>query len=75
MAKNMTVNIVGTECAPEYEDKFNKWYNEVHIPLVLKAKELKKVTRYRLMGDNKEHAKYLAVYEYESQDTHCGAEQ
>ncbi len=24
-------------CAPELEDEFNTWYNEVHMPLVMKV--------------------------------------
>jgi antibiotic biosynthesis monooxygenase (ABM) superfamily enzyme len=65
MSKNRVLNIVATECLPEYEDRFNKWYNEVHIPMLLKYKGLVKVGRYRLMGEGDEHARYLAIYEFE----------
>ena len=64
MAKMRILNIVGTDC-PKSEAKFNKWYNEVHIPLLFKYRGLKKVTRYQLMPDNKAQAKYLAIYEYD----------
>ncbi len=64
MAKARILNIVGTEC-PKDEAKFNKWYNEVHIPLLFKYKGLKKVTRYQLMGEGRGGAKYLAIYEYD----------
>ena len=71
MAKAMIMTIVATECSAEKEAEFNKWYNEVHIPLLFKFKGNKKVTRYKLvgvMGENKDQAKYLACYEYESQE-------
>jgi uncharacterized protein (TIGR02118 family) len=61
-------NIVATECRPEDEAKFNKWYNEVHIPLILKYKGIKRAGRYRQLGDNKEQPKYLAFYEFESKE-------
>jgi antibiotic biosynthesis monooxygenase (ABM) superfamily enzyme len=32
MADEIVVNIIETKCQPEDEEKFNKWYNEVHIP-------------------------------------------
>jgi hypothetical protein len=68
MAKARIMNIVATECAPKNETKFNKWYNEVHIPMLFKYKGLKKVTRYQMIGDNKEQAKYLAIYEYDTKE-------
>ncbi len=67
MAKMRILNIVATECAKN-EAKFNKWYNEVHIPLLFKYTGLKKVTRYQLMREGQGQAKYLAIYEYDDKD-------
>ena len=64
MAKARILNIVATEC-PKNEAKFNRWYNEVHIPLLFKYKGLKKVTRYQLMSPGQGPAKFLAIYEYD----------
>ena len=50
MADKPVINIVGTRCQPDDDAKFNKWYNEVHIPMLLKCKELKGVTRYKIAG-------------------------
>ncbi len=66
MAKTRVINIVATECAPENDAKFNKWYNEVHIPMLMKYKGIKKVTRYRFIEENAPRPKFLAVYEYDS---------
>jgi uncharacterized protein (TIGR02118 family) len=69
MAKARMLNIVATESPPRNDAKFNKWYNEVHIPLLFKYRGLKKVTRYQLMGNGgSQTAKYLAIYEYDSKD-------
>ena len=68
MGSESILNIVATECRPEYEEKFNKWYNEVHIPLMLKYKGIKKVSRYQQKGENKECPTYLAFYEFESKE-------
>jgi heme-degrading monooxygenase HmoA len=68
MAKTRVLNIVATECPPKNVVKFNKWYDEVHIPMLFKFKGMKKVTRYRIMEDNKEKARYLAVYEFETKE-------
>jgi antibiotic biosynthesis monooxygenase (ABM) superfamily enzyme len=68
MAKARFLNLVGTECVSGDEVNFNKWYNEVHIPMLLKYKGLKKVTRYKLAGDAGGQAPYLAVYEYDNKE-------
>jgi uncharacterized protein (TIGR02118 family) len=69
MSKARILNIVATESPPGQEAKFNKWYNEIHVPLLFKYKGLKKVTRYQIMGKGGgQGATYLAIYEYDSED-------
>jgi hypothetical protein len=68
MAGSRTLNIVATECDPKDTVKFNQWYDEVHIPMLLKCRDLKKVTRYRMIDPDKEKAKFLAIYEFESKE-------
>jgi uncharacterized protein (TIGR02118 family) len=63
MANKKVINIVTTTCQPADEDRFNKWYNEVHIPLIRKYKGVKRVARYKVTGDK---VQYLAVYHYDS---------
>jgi uncharacterized protein (TIGR02118 family) len=65
MAKARIINIVATQCTPENDAKFNKWYNEVHIPMLMKFKGMKKVTRYRIID---EKPRFLAVYEYDTKE-------
>ena len=61
------IYIVATQCQPETEVKFNRWYNEVHIPLLFKFQGLKEVTRYRLMKELEPSPRYLAIYQFEEQ--------
>jgi hypothetical protein len=68
------LTIVATECPADIEDKFNEWYNEVHVPMLLKYKGLKKSCRYRLMGESQGQAKYLAFYEFENEQDQAGLE-
>ena len=58
--------IMAANCQLEAEAKFNKWYEEVHIPNVMKFKGLKKATRYHITIDSEEYPKYLVAYEFES---------
>jgi len=68
MPNDLALNIVASDCSTEKEAAFNKWYNEVHIPLLFKYKGMKRVTRYQLIGESKEQARYLACYEFESKE-------
>ena len=68
MAKDRVLNIVATECPPENDAKFNKWYDEVHIPMLMKYKGIKKVTRYKIIDEKADKPGYLAVYEFDTKE-------
>ena len=67
MANKSLINVVATECQPEVEEKFNKWYDEIHIPLLFKFKGMRRVTRYKLLKEAGGNPSYLAIYEFENQ--------
>jgi hypothetical protein len=67
MPDSTILSIVAADCSPDIEDKFNQWYNEVHIPMLFPFKGLKKASRYQLAGENKGPVKYLAFYEFENE--------
>jgi hypothetical protein len=69
METGRVINIVASECQPDQEIKFNKWYNEIHIPMLLKLTGLVGVTRYKLAGDANGQAKYLAIYKFKDQSS------
>jgi len=48
MAKPRFIYQVMIKCAPELEAEFNKWYNEVHMPLVMQGGMMKAATRYKV---------------------------
>jgi uncharacterized protein (TIGR02118 family) len=66
MAKARILNIVATECTAKNDAKFNKWYNEVHIPMLMKYKGIKKVTRYKIIDEKADKPRYIAIYEYDT---------
>ncbi len=61
------INMVMVDCRPEVEAAYNAWYDNVHIPMLLKYKGMVRVTRYRLLKGPDGHAKYLTVYEFKDQ--------
>jgi uncharacterized protein (TIGR02118 family) len=66
MADQQVINIIETECQPKDAEKFNKWYNEVHIPMLLKAKGCTGVTRYQIEVEPGKSPRFFAIYKYKS---------
>ena len=64
METKSVIHIVGTECPPEMEGRFDTWYSERHVPDLLKFQGLKKVTRYRNLHADGEYPKFLTIYEF-----------
>jgi len=60
--------IVANEPAAGREDEYNEWYSGRHIPMMFRFRGLKKASRYRLSGEDKESSKYLAIYEFDSKE-------
>jgi uncharacterized protein (TIGR02118 family) len=64
MAKTPIINIVTTQCQLQDEAKFNKWYNEVHIPMLMKYPGVKTVARYQVI--NGKPLQFVAIYRFDS---------
>ncbi len=67
MPSNFLIQIVAAESTPEKDAIFDKWYTEEHVPMLFKFPGVKQASRYRLKGDIANCAKYLAIYEFESE--------
>ncbi len=55
--------IVQTDVEPEMEAEFNRWYNEEHIPSLLKVPGVIMAKRGVNAGNGQ---KYIALYEHDS---------
>ena len=69
MEDKSIIHVVASQCQPEVEEKFNKWYDDIHVPMLMKFKGIKEVTRYERVYETEEYPKYLAIYKFESQDS------
>ena len=67
MPAHKIMQIVASESTPEKENKFSKWYSDVHLPMLFGYEGVKRTSRYKLIGDDdKNNAKFLAIYEFDS---------
>ena len=75
MNEKSLIWMVGIQCRTEVEAEFNAWYDDIHVPMLLKGDHVKKVTRFKL-ADKTYHVgtttevcpDYLTIYEFENQD-------
>ena len=68
MPNNRIIQIVASESTPEKEEAFNKWYTEVHVPMLFAYEGVKQASRYQRIGDDENGAKFLAIYEFETKE-------
>ena len=66
------VLFVASECDEAVEADYNTWYNDVHLPMFMKYGGLKRTARFRLFSETPEVARYLAVYEFETEEALAG---
>lgn len=58
------VSVVTVDVDPAFEDDFNRWYNEVHLPEIVSCPGFISGTRY--MCETADGRHYVAIYELES---------
>ena len=68
MPSNNIIQIVASESTPEKEAEFNKWYTEVHVPMLFAYEGVKQASRYQRIADYGQGAKFLAIYEFEDKE-------
>ncbi|MBI2869455.1 MAG: EthD family reductase [Chloroflexi bacterium] len=67
MEDKRVILLRGTDCRPEDEAKFNTWYDQVHIPMLLKFGGVRDATRYQLLsGDGGQYPRYLTMYTFDN---------
>ena len=61
--------IVESNCTdPDREVDFNEWYDNIHLPDMLELPAVVRVDRYENINPEDGEAKYIALYEMESDD-------
>jgi len=65
--ENKKVIMVGAIESPREEEKYNKWYNEVHGPMLLKFKGLLQIDRYKILTANPDQPRYFNIMTFASQ--------
>ncbi|MEP7300113.1 MAG: DUF4286 family protein [Caldimonas sp.] len=59
------VMVMMTDVPNELEAQYNHWYNEIHLPEVLRVPGVLSGRRFRIHGEG---VRYMALYELESPD-------
>jgi antibiotic biosynthesis monooxygenase (ABM) superfamily enzyme len=74
VTSNPVIWTVGLQCLPEDDEEFNAWYDDVHVPMLLKGGHVAKVTRYKLASQTYDVAPgamtcptYQTIYEFDDE--------
>jgi hypothetical protein len=59
--------VMSDPSSPDREDEYNEWYNNVHIPDLLKLDPFVSARRFKILDEESSH-RYVAVYELEADD-------
>jgi hypothetical protein len=62
------LNTVEQNCDPVREAEYHDWYNNMHIPDILKTPSFVSATRYQIKEFRDGRGKYLALYDLETDD-------
>jgi hypothetical protein len=60
--------VVHTDIDPAHEADFNTWYNEDHVPAIVRQPGFIRARRYVCVEGQDQNPKYLAVYEFEREE-------
>lgn len=76
MESGKVIMVVGTDGAKGNEEEWNRWYNERHVPDILKYPGVESAARFIRVIENDEgkYPKYLAIYEFKDLDAARGYE-
>ncbi len=63
------IRVVESNCTDAArEAEFHEWYNKVHLPDMLETPGIIRATRYEAVEPSEGEARFLAVYEIETDD-------
>ena len=57
------INIIASNPRPEDIDKLALWYNDVHVPMLMKY-GVKSAERFKILTENPDYPTYLNMYHY-----------
>jgi heme-degrading monooxygenase HmoA len=69
MCNSPVILVVGTDCSePGKEEEFSRWYDETHIPEVLRVPGMLGATRFEGLDGGGDYPRFLVIYQMESEE-------
>jgi hypothetical protein len=72
MNETRYIMLVTVDIPPEREDAWNAWYNDEHVPDILRCPGFNGVRRFRSVQGN--GSRYVTIYDVESPEVRLSAE-
>jgi hypothetical protein len=61
------IDILESQYRKEDDASVNRWYNEIHMPILMKSDKVKSISIYKAMGDSSDFVRYFIICKYASQ--------
>ena len=61
------IDILESQFRRKDEPKVNQWYNEIHMPILMKSNKVQSISIYKAMGDSADLVRYFIICKYASQ--------
>lgn len=68
MNKDTVINISAFDIEPGSEGDFFSWYDEIHIPMLLKFPGLRRASRAEIREENDQYPRFLTFFELEDEE-------
>jgi antibiotic biosynthesis monooxygenase (ABM) superfamily enzyme len=63
MDSNRVIFVMGTDISPDKEEKYNEWYDNTHLAMVLKCPGMLQARRYQIVKQSPNCPKYITIYD------------
>ena len=68
MGQKPVIDILEARYSKEDTGVIDKWYDEVHFPILLRSKYIRSIARYKVMSGSEEFVRYFIICKYDSEE-------
>jgi hypothetical protein len=67
MDQTQVIDILESQFSRKDGAMVNQWYNEIHMPILMKSDKVQSITVYKDMGDSSDLVRYYIICKYANQ--------
>jgi hypothetical protein len=64
---NPVIDILEAQYPVQDDAELSRWYNEVHLPILIKSDKVQSIARYKVLDKSSQIVRYIIICKYNSQ--------